>query len=201
MKSILILGLCLLAGARGFGQGSSFNDSIAGSRNMITRDAMVTLGSFALANIATGFIIAGRTQGETRAFWRMNGYWNFVNLGVAGLGYLGTIKALHRTYSFSQNEEAQLSIEKTYVLNFGLDLVYIAGGFYLRERGLSESNLNSRDQYRGYGTSIASQGGFLLLMDGVMILLHHRNSIRLNRRLRNLELNAAPGGLGLNYKF
>jgi hypothetical protein len=108
---------------------------------------------------------------------------------------------MSRKYSLSDNERAQLSIEKTYVLNFGLDLVYITGGFYLRERGNTETRPDSRDQYKGYGTSVILQGGFLLLMDGVMIALHHRNSNRLNDHLRRLELVSGADGLGVAYSL
>ena len=196
----LPVALSLGVGGSVLGQ-QSFNDSLASSRNRITEGAMLTLGSFAAANIATGFIAASRAQGETKYIWRMNGYWNLINLGVAGLGYLGLRNAMTRTYTLSANERAQLAIEKTYVLNFGLDLVYIMGGFYLRQRGYGETTPDSRDRYKGYGTSIILQGGFLLLMDGVMIVLHHRNSNRLNDHLRQLELRSGADGLGLRYSL
>ncbi|MEO6962674.1 MAG: hypothetical protein ABIY90_11935, partial [Puia sp.] len=60
---------------------------------------------------------------------------------------------------------------------------------------------DGRDQFKGYGTSIAVQGGFLLLMDGVMLMLHHKNSLRLNNKVRRWELNAGPGGLGVACHF
>jgi len=90
---------------------------------------------------------------------------------------------------------------KLYAFNFGLDLAYIAAGFFLREKGVNETNLKSQDQLKGYGSSIILQGGFLLLMDGVMIWVHHKNSVRLNNKLRGLDLAMGPGGLGLRYSF
>ena len=151
-----------------------FNDSISRSRNMLTKNAMIVLGSWSVVNIASGFIIAENTSGEAKYFWRMNAYWNFINLGIAGLGYAGIRKAMKMHYGFMENFKAQHSIEKLYVFNAGLDLAYIAGGFYLRERGKTESDLKKHDQFRGYGSSIAVQGGFLLLMDCVMYVLHHK---------------------------
>jgi len=179
----------------------SFNDSIAYSRNRTTEKAMIVLGSWAAVNIGSGFIIAGQTQGEAKYFWQMNAYWNLINGGLAVMGYLNARKAMTRKYDLADNVKAQLSIEKLYVLNFGLDIAYIAGGFFLREKGMNETNLKSQDQLKGYGSSIAVQGGFLLLMDGVMIMLHHKNSIRLNNKLKNLETGIGPGGLGLTYTF
>ncbi len=180
---------------------ADFNDSLAQSRNRITQGAMITLGSWATANIASGFIIALQTQGEAKYAWRMNAYWNFINLGLAGMGYLNLRKALLKKYSLSDNLGSQETIEKLYVFNLALDLVYITGGFYLRERGNNQDKQNSRDQFKGYGTSIVIQGGFLLLMDAVMISLHHKNTLRLNDKVRRLELNSAPGGLGMVYHF
>ena len=141
------------------------------------------------------------TQGETKYVWRMNAYWNFINLGLAGMGYINVRKAMLKRYSLSENLSAQEAIEKLYVLNLGLDLVYITGGFYLRERGNNQEKQNSRDQFKGYGTSIVIQGGFLLLMDAVMISLHHKNTVRLNDKIRRLELNTSSGGLGMIYHF
>jgi uncharacterized membrane protein YidH (DUF202 family) len=200
LKHILFLLVCIMLSGFSIAQ-KKFNDSIAQSRNQTTRTAMITLGTWALANIASGFIIAGNTQGEARYAWRMNGYWNFINLGLAGMGYLNAIKAASRIYSFADNYEAQHAMEKIYVLNFGLDFAYIAGGLYLRERGNSASSIKSAGEYRGYGASIIIQGGFLLLMDGLMIRLHQKNTTRMNKKLRQFDLDAGPGGLGISYRF
>jgi hypothetical protein len=179
----------------------AFNDSITNSRNRITKTAMITLGSWAAANITTGFIVAGQTQGEAKYFWKMNAYFNLVNGGLAVMGYLGVRKAMAKKYGFSENESAQLSIEKLYIFNFGLDLAYIATGFFIREKGMNSSNIKTQDQLKGYGTSVIVQGGFLLLMDGIVLSLHHKNSVRLNNKLKNLELNAGQNGFGLRYSF
>jgi hypothetical protein len=183
-----------------FGQ-QSFNDSIAYTRNKTTETAMIVLGSWAAANIASGFIIGGQTEGETKYFWMMNAYWNLVNGGLAVMGYLNARKAMAKKFGLADNVSAQLAMEKLYAFNFGLDLAYIAAGFFLREKGVNETNLKSQDQLKGYGSSIILQGGFLLLMDGVMIWVHHKNSVRLNNKLRGLDLAMGPGGLGLRYSF
>lgn len=185
MKFIPILLICLMVGRSSVAQ-QSFNDSIAHSRNLVTRSAMITLGGWATANIASGFIVSGNTSGATKYAWRMNGYWNMVNLGLAGLGYFRARKAASMSFSLVDNYEAQQAMEKLYIFNLGLDLAYIAGGFYLRERGMNTNNIKSADQLKGYGTSIIIQGGFLLLMDGVMILLHRRNTLRVSKKIRQL---------------
>jgi len=178
-----------------------FNDSIRISRNHLTKNVMIVLGSWSAVNIASGFILADRTNGEAKYFWRMNAYWNFINLGLAGLGYAGVRQAINAHYGFTENYKAQHAMEKLYLFNMGLDLAYIAGGFYLRERGYRETDPRKQDQFRGYGSSIAVQGGFLLLMDCVMYALHHKNTGRMNNKLQRFEIIAAPGGLGINYTF
>ena len=200
MRKISILLISLFLSVTVLSQ-QSFNDSIAISRNNITEKAMITLGSWAAVNIASGFIIAGQTQGESRYFWQMNAYWNLINGGLAIMGYINVRKAMTRKYDLAENESAQLSMEKLYAINFGLDLAYIATGFYLKERGINNTNQKSSNQFTGYGTSIIVQGGFLLIMDGIVLSLHHKNSVRLNKKLKGLELGAGPNGLGLSYSF
>jgi hypothetical protein len=200
MKKLYILALGLFILTNAVGQ-KNFNDSISDSRNRITQTAMLTLGAWAAANIASGFIVAGQTQGETKYVWQMNAYWNLVNGGLAVMGYIRARKDMSRKYGFADNESEQISIEKLYALNLGLDLAYFATGFFLHEKGVNETNLKSHDQLMGYGTSLVIQGGFLLLMDGIVLSLHHKNSVRLNKKLKSLELGAGPNGLGLSYKF
>jgi hypothetical protein len=199
MKNIVFIPLLFVV-TTSFAQ-QTFSDSIALCRTKLTQHTMVTLGSFAVTNIATGFIAANNTSGESRYFWQMNAYWNFFNLGIAGLGYLGTQKALNRKYSLADNYKAQKSIEKLYMVNFGLDIVYITGGFLLRTKGNNETTANKKNEFKGYGTSIAAQGGFLLLMDGVMVMLHHKNTLKLGNKMKNVEISAGLGALAVSYTF
>lgn len=200
MKNVLFIGLLVITFSSISAQ-KNFNESISKARNQLTRNAMTGLGAWSVANITSGFIIANQTSGETSYFWLMNAYWNFINLGLAGLSLVSSHQAALRHYSFSENYREQQKIEKLYVFNAGLDLFYIAGGFFLREHGNTEHTVDKQDQFRGYGSSIAVQGGFLLLMDVLMYSLHHKNTTRMSRKLQNLELNAGPGWMSLNYTF
>jgi hypothetical protein len=179
----------------------TFNDSLALSRNSLTKNAMIVLGGWAAANIATGFIVASQTSGETKYVWQMNALWNLVNGGLAVMGFLNARKAMARKYDYSDNVAAQVGMEKLYALNLGLDFAYIAGGFFLREKGTNETNLKSKDQLNGYGTSIIIQGAFLLLYDATILSLHHKNSVKLTKKIKSIELNAGSNGIGLIYKF
>lgn len=200
MKKMFIFIISCLILTNLIGQ-KNLNDSISQSRNRLTKNAMLVLGGWSVANIASGFIIAGQTTGETKYAFRMNGYWNIFNLGLAGLGYAGVRRAMLKRNDFSTNLTSQQTVEKLYAFNSGLDVAYIIGGFYLRERGNNQSSIDKQNQLKGYGTSIAIQGGFLLLLDAVMYQLHHKNTKRMNKKLEQLELNAGPTGLGISLKL
>lgn len=179
----------------------NFNDSLALSRNSITKNAMIVLGGWAAANIATGFIVASQTSGETKYAWQMNAIWNLINGGLAVMGYLNARRSMTKKYDYSDNVAAQIGMEKLYALNLGLDFAYIAGGFFLREKGTNETNLKSKDQLNGYGSSMIIQGVFLLLYDATILSLHHKNSVKLSKKIKSIELNAGPNGLGMVYHF
>lgn len=157
---------------------------MARARIGVTRTGMLVLGEWAIANIASGFIVSGQNTGVTKYAWQMNAYWNFINLGLASMGYVRALKESGKSFSLIDNYDAQNALEKIYLFNLGLDVGYIGSGLYLHERGLNSSNLKTSAQLRGYGTSIVIQGGFLLLMDAAMILLHHRNTVRVRARMR-----------------
>lgn len=183
MKIVFGLMAGLVFGVSAFAQ-PSFNDTLSRDRNRVAKTAMLTLGAWAVTNIATGFIVAGRTTGVTKYAWQMNAYWNFVNLGLAGMGYIRALKESGKSFSLLDNYDAQNSMEKIYLFNLGLDVGYIGAGLYLRERGLNSTNAKTSVQLRGYGTSILIQGGFLLLMDAAMVMIHHRNTVRVREKWR-----------------
>jgi hypothetical protein len=188
-NATLLISLLLFFSARVYAQ-STFNDSISTTRAQLVKTSMVTLGGWAITNITTDFSIAPGVQGQAKYFWRMNGYFNLVNLVLAGMGYLNAIKTDSRNYTYMDNIEQQARIEKIYLFNFGLDFAYIGTGAYLRERGNTAATVKTQEQLKGYGTSIIVQGGFLVLMDGVVFLLDHHNTTRLYHKLRLLNITA-----------
>ncbi|HEV2355197.1 MAG TPA: hypothetical protein VGR89_13195, partial [Puia sp.] len=181
---LMAIGAWLCTAAQSPWADVTFNDSLAHSRRQVTTTGMLVLGGWAVANIATGFVIAGNSSGERKYGWQMDAYWNFVNLGLAGMGYIRALGESRKLFSLPGNYDAQNALEKIYAFNLGLDAGYIAAGLYLRERGLNSMNIKTSAQLRGYGTSIIVQGGFLMLMDAAMYLLHHRNTVRVRVRLR-----------------
>ncbi|SOD79888.1 DUF6992 family protein [Spirosoma fluviale] len=151
----------------------------------------LTLGSYALANIAVGAVAAGQTSAETKYFHKMNVYWNLVNLGIAGAGLVSSQKKNTDTESLADAVKQHENMKKILLLNTGLDVAYVVGGAYLRERGTNQPD--KADQLRGYGKSIMLQGGFLFAFDLVNYFIFKNRGDKQERLL----LSATPDGVGL----
>lgn len=148
---------------------------------------MLILGSWAVGNMIWGGIGASQTSGEVKAFHQMNLYWNAVNLAIAGFGYWQATKEVPGT-DFWSTLDAQQGLEKVLLVNAALDVAYMAGGLYLKERGLRKDN----ERLIGFGKSIILQGAFLMAFDGVMYGFHHAHAKELPGLVQNLSLG--PNG-------
>ncbi|WP_425639447.1 DUF6992 family protein [Algoriphagus yeomjeoni] len=153
---------------------------------------MMILGGWAVGNMIWGGIAAGQTTGQTKAFHQMNLYWNSVNLVIAGFGYWQATKDTPGT-DFWATMDAQQNMEKILLFNAALDIAYIAGGMYLKERGL---RLN-KDKFIGFGKSIILQGAFLLTFDAVMYTFHHNHAKELPQIVNQISL----GPTGFNVRI
>ena len=169
------------------------------SRVHITSTGMKVLGSWGLVNLGTG--IAGWTSSENgtshRYFYQMNTLWGATNAGIAALSLIGVRKSLSRDLTLDENLKAQKAIERIYLINGGLDLVYIGTGVFLNSRG------NSRDdaKLKGYGTSFLMQGALLLLFDVTMYSTHRTNGNKFRNMLQKTSLISTENGIGLVYNF
>ncbi len=88
-------------------------------------------------------------------------------------------------------------IQSFLLLNAGLDVAYIATGFYLKERS---KNSSSSERLRGYGNSLLLQGGFLLAFDVALYFIHQSNAdLNLYPHLESLLVGGI--GIGINLKL
>ncbi len=172
---------------------NAFNDQ----KNKITKNTMIALGSWSAANLIYSGIATGQTTGTTKYFHQMNVMWGGINLGLAALGYIGTGKK--DGMSLVQSLKKQAGIEKTYMLNAGLDVAYIASGFYLKEK--AKNDLKNRDKFKGYGESIILQGAALLLLDGVIFTIHNRHGKKLYKMMDKMQVAATGNGIGILVKL
>lgn len=167
-------------------------------RNSINKTGMVVLGSWATANIVTGAIAAGNSTGQTKYFYRMNTYWNAVNISLAGFGYLNARRAKN-DQNLSASLMEQSKVEKTFLFNTALDLAYVAGGLYLNERG--KNFIKNRDRFKGFGNSIMLQGVFLLVFDAAMYGIHAGNGKGLYKLISNGNVAMSPGSISVRVQL
>ncbi|MBC6369094.1 hypothetical protein [Algoriphagus sp. AK58] len=158
------------------------------------RSGMLILGSWAIGNMVWGGIGASKTTGEVKAFHQMNLYWNAVNLAIAGFGYYQATKEVPGT-DFWATMEAQQSIEKILLVNAALDVSYMAGGLYMKERGLRTEN----SRLVGFGKSVILQGAFLMAFDAVMYGFHQAHGKEIPGLIQNVSLGLSGVNFRMNF--
>lgn len=155
---------------------------------------MLTLGGWAVVNIATGTALQGSAEGSTKHFHRMNAMWNGFNLAIAGFGYYTAMKSDPAAWGLATSLSKHNSFQKILLFNAGLDAGYIMGGLYLTERA-KRPNVNS-DQLKGFGNSIMLQGAFLMAFD----LVNYFIAAGRNEAIP-LLLGGTENGLGMILRF
>ncbi len=196
LKRLAFLAGTLVAGTSALAQPKNLLDSptlreFSRQRIQHQRTLGLALGSYALANIAVGAVAAGRERTEAHYFHRMNVYWNVVNLGIAGLGLIGSRNARPDGETLSEAVKQHEGIKRTLLFNTGLDLAYVAGGAYLIERG--RNHPDDRARLTGFGKSIMVQGGFLFVFDLVNYALFKRRG----DKQQDILLGRTSEGIGL----
>lgn len=176
MRKLLTL-ILLISAIHAFAQDSLqvYNNQ----RNSIKSNGMTVLASWAVANIAISSIAYNHSAGSTRSFYQMNTIFNVINLGIATAGYISTRKDSQKQLTAAELLNEQKKTEQIFLINGGLDLVYIGTGVFLKNRG----DRNDSDQLRGYGSSVIMQGGFLLFFDSVMYGTEKHNGSGLRKFL------------------
>ena len=194
-KLILILLVACTTGSA-YSQQRTDLDLFNRQKNKITRNGMIVLGGWSAANLIYSGIATGQTHGTNLYFHQMNVMWGGINLGLAALGYIGTKNKDGLT--LTQSLKQQFGIEKTYLLNLGLDAAYVTAGLYLKERAKSRAN---PQKLKGYGESIMLQGAALLLLDGVMFTVHNMHGRKLYKFMDKTQIGITGNGLGVVVKL
>ncbi len=167
------------------------------SKSMTVNNAgMYVLGGWAVANLATGAAGWYRTTGTTKYFHQMNFFWNTVNLGIAGYALYSAYQMEPLRMSYQQLMSEHIRYENLYLINAGLDVLYVGTGFLLRH--LSAKSTKRADLLMGYGNSVILQGGFLFLFDGVMYLVQHGRQVSF---LKDMKLSLLSDGAILQYSL
>ena len=151
----------------------------------IQRKAMLVLGSWAIGNLVVGTTLYARNQGPDRYFHQMNAGWNLVNLGLATAGYLQAVHGDAGAAELPALVADHYGLQKTLLLNVGLDTGYMLGGWYLMER--SRRVGKKPERMKGYGRSLVLQGGFLLVFDLVFHQVLARRNDAMSAILQGLS--------------
>lgn len=194
MKKFVVIILIVFA-TPAFSQSNT--QEINHKRININTTGMKVLGGWALANVTVGSIAYFNSSGKDKYFNQMNVMWNMVNLGLATAGYFGAKATINKQLSLAESINEQQKIEKTLLLNTGLDVGYIATGFFLNERGKNKSS----DRLQGYGQSLILQGTFLLIFDGTMYAIHQKNGKGFDKILEKMSFNFDRKQMGLIYSL
>ena len=159
--------------------------------------SMISLNSWAIANIGYGAVANFNSTGEAKYFHQMNAIWNVVNLGI---GIPGIIKAYKKKDQMNLLElnEYQHKLEKVYFINAGLDVAYISCGLALRAFGENKPT-DVRHRLQGYGNSLLMQGGYLLIHDVAMILMYKSNHRLFSKSWKQVKISSV--GLNLRIEF
>lgn len=166
----------------------------------INKTGMSVLTAWSLGNVAAGGIgYFTADEGEAKYFHQMNGMWGAINTVFVVTGLLQAVKD-KKSYDFEKTLKQQNSLEKIFLANAALDMVYVSMGFYLLEN--AKVDLKRSEKYRGWGNSLIMQGGFLCAFDVVMFIVHNRHATKkLSPLIKRATFTVNENGVGLNYRF
>lgn len=126
------------------------------------KQAMTTLMTWAAASVLTGTMLTV-TGGDdyTRAVGVQNIAWGAIDGVIAGFGYRGIRKQFQLDKPVSHWQAEERKLRKIFLINAGLDVLYVAAGVALMGFGKT-------DFVRGSGAGVMLQGSFLFVFDSAM---------------------------------
>lgn len=195
MKQIIFIVLILWAGMT-YGQNAAGFFDVS---RQTSKTGMLVLGSWALANIATGAYGWSRYDGSQKYFHQMNLMWNTANLGIAGIALFHFARTDASVMSAAEMLDSHMRTEKLFLINAGLDVLYMGGGYYMHQ--LARKGHKRSEMLKGYGNSVMLQGGFLMAFDLVMYLIQRQHRLSYDPALFTLRPALTPDGIGWVFNF
>lgn len=175
---------------------SSFKE-LNNTRIRTNTTGMKVLGAWGTASLvtgATGYFIA--SNNEWKAFHGMNAIWGATNLLIAYSGYAGARKEAKAGISCDHALHRYESNKRLFLINGGLDFLYIGTGLLLTTNA---DDFNNTAMFRGFGKSITIQGIGLLLFDGTMYAMYQKQDKKWYKLLQGICITG--NGLGCRYTF
>lgn len=144
-------------------------------RLLINLKGMKVLGGWGIGNMAIGGIgYFTAKNDEWKYFHGMNAAWGLINTGIAGYGMARVKMQAQEKLDLNKAYRNYRKDRRILLINMGLDVAYIAAGYYMMD--LSSRDHNNPQQLRGFGRSVLIQGAFLLAFDNIMLLSHNKYS-------------------------
>lgn len=172
-------------------------EQLNNTRIQTNKTGMLILGGWGGVNIAgglTGYAIAKDT--EWKSFHGMNAIWGTVNGVIALGGYMGARKELKKDFNENEAYARYQSNKKLYLVNAGLDIVYIGSGIAL----CAYSNrFNNPDMWSGFGRSFVFQGIGLLVFDCAMYAGHQQHNKKWVKAVSGIGFTG--NGISYVYRF
>ena len=159
---------------------------------------MEVLCTWGVANIADGGIgYFTAKQNEWKYFHEMNALWGVVNTSIAAISLNNGRKEMIERLNAQQSYDQYKASKKIYLINSGLDLLYMVTGLGLTKYG--ETTKNNPAIFSGFGKSIVMQGAFLFIFDNFMYTSHARYN---NRWIRLMdEISVSNNGVSIRHTF
>lgn len=181
-------------------QSDSIMKKFESRKNNINHNGMIVLSTWAGANIIGSAVGYGLTNSyEEKQFHLMNGAWGVINLSIGLPGLLSKTKPSASLYEVQKN---QTKTEKIFLANAILDVVYITGGFYVKEYSNNQTDIKQQQRFNGFGNSIILQGLGLMAFDVTMTILNNRNRKKhLDPFLKKASISFTGNFIKLGYRF
>ncbi len=200
MKHILLSLCCCLFAQITFAQGYLDKDTVKNLNNLrlqTNKRGMTILSTWGTVNTVAGGVgyFTANTQ-EWKAFHSMNAIWGITNLGLGLMGRYGVKRELAADYSCGELLHRYEADKRLFLINGGLDFLYIGTGVFLKEQAKTRTNPAT---WNGFGNSILIQGIFLLGFDATMYFSHQSKDKRWYKLLNGLCVTG--NGVGFNYTF
>lgn len=198
MKHLIAIAVCffLVAGL----SAQHTLDDINEVRTRHTRNGMLTFSTWTGVNLIGSTVGYFSTEGEMKHFFEMNLYFNAVNAAIAVPGMISAFKAQRQGLSFKETVKEVQKTKVVYLVNGVLDVSYITAGFLLREVGYNPMRSEAdQARFRGFGSSLIVQGGFLLIYDFITYGVHTANGKKLDAHWDKLTIRPfSSSGVGIN---
>ena len=142
------------------------------ARELALGRGLAVLAAWAVGNLlVSGYLLTVADRRQSVFFFHgMNATWGVINALLAAWGIVHLRRLAPAGLTLAGALTTQFSLEKTFLLNAGLDVAYVVAGLWLVARAAAPA-APKPERLLGFGQSLWVQGGFLLAFDGVMWLV------------------------------